>query len=196
MDDVFSLPLLFILQELSSTRASIQQEVSVFKQRIGFIEKRVPELEAEKKVAATARNFKEAGRVAAEAKALQSEKEDLQDKLEKAVLHLEKLEEDIKGNVDKIQDNEGLLSLKEKDAALAGCNRLQLVALAAMAERLAALQMGDVEEGNILLKEAEAAESKVIELQKDYDLDIEVDGNNLLTKLDGIELSDFYSSGR
>ncbi|XP_042449353.1 myosin-2 heavy chain-like [Zingiber officinale] len=184
------------LQELSSTRASIQQEVSLFKQRIGFIEKRVPELEAEKKVAATARNFKEAGRVAAEAKALQSEKEDLQDKLEKAVLHLEKLEEDIKGNVDKIQDNEVLLSVKEKEAALAGCNRLQLVALAARAESLAALQLGDVEEGNILLKEAEAAESKVIELQKDYDLDMEVDGNNLLIKLDGIELSDFYSSGR
>ncbi|KAG6469848.1 hypothetical protein ZIOFF_070781 [Zingiber officinale] len=184
------------LQELSSIRASIQQEVSVFKQRISFIEKRVPELEAEKKVAATARNFKEAGRVAAEAKALQSEKEDLQDKLEKAVLHLEKLEEDIKGNVDKIQDNEVLLSVKEKEAALAGCNRLQLVALAARAESLAALQLGDVEEGNILLKEAEAAESKVIGLQKDYDLDMEVDGNNLLIKLDGIELSDFYSSGR
>ncbi|WOL12027.1 hypothetical protein Cni_G20791 [Canna indica] len=174
------------LQELSSNRASIQQEVALYKQRIGFIEKRGPELEAEKKVAAAARNFKEAGRVAAEAKSLHIEKEDLQHKMEKAFSDLEKLEEEIKGNVDKIQENEELVALKEKEAASAGCNRLQLVAAVARAERLAALKMGDFEEGNILLKEAEAAESKVIELQKTYNLDMEVDGNNNAVSLEFI----------
>lgn len=169
------------------------------KQRIDFIEKRGPELEAEKKVAAAARNFKEAGRVAAEAKALHSEKEDLQHKMEKAVLQLEKLEEEIKGNVDSIQENEALVLLKEKEAALAGCNRLQLVAAAARAERLAALKMGDLEEGNILLKEAEAAESKAMELQELYSLDVEVDGKKFvslafITNLDGDHLAEVASA--
>ncbi|CAL9075245.1 unnamed protein product [Musa textilis] len=167
------------LQELSSTRASIQQEVTLYKQRIGFIEKRGPELEAEKKVAAAARNFREAGRVAAEAKSLHIEKEDLQHKKEKAVLHLEKLEEEIRGNVERIQKNEELVLLKEKEAALAGCNRLQLVAAAARAQRSVALKMGDLEEGSLLLKEAEAVESKVMELQKVYNLDIEMDEKNI-----------------
>ncbi|THU64997.1 hypothetical protein C4D60_Mb01t32480 [Musa balbisiana] len=183
------------LQELSSTRASIQQEVTLYKQRIGFIEKRGPELEAEKKVAAAARNFREAGRVAAEAKSLHIEKEDLRHKKEKAVLHLEKLEEEIGSNVERIQKNEELVLLKEKEAALAGCNRLQLVAAAARAERSVALKMGDVEEGSLLLKEAEAVESKVMELQKVYNLDIEMDEKNLvslvfITNLDGDHLSE------
>ncbi|URE35701.1 UvrB/uvrC motif [Musa troglodytarum] len=186
------------LQDLSSGRASIQQEVALYKQRIDFIEKRGPELEAEKKVAAAARNFKEAGRVAAEAKALHNAKEDLQHKKEKSILHLEKLEEEIKSNVDKIQENEGLILLKEKEAALAGCNRLQLVAAAARAEGLAALKMGDLEEGNILLQEAEAAESEAREIQEVYNFDVEVDGKNFvsvafITNLNGDHLTEVAS---
>lgn len=165
---------------------------------MGFIEKRCPELEAEKKVAATARNFKEAGRVAAEAKALQSEKEELQDKLEKAIVHLEKLEKGIKDNLDSLQENEELISIKEKEAALAGCNRLLLVAAAARAERLAALKMGDVEEGSILLKEAEAAESKAMELQKEYSFDVVFDAKQVvslafITNLNGDNLAEVAS---
>ncbi|CAL9042100.1 unnamed protein product [Musa banksii] len=186
------------LQDLSSGRASIQQEVALYKQRIDFIEKRGPELEAEKKVAAAARNFKEAGRVATEAKALHNAKEDLQHKKEKNILHLEKLEEEIKSNVDKIQENEGLILLKEKEAALAGCNRLQLVAAAARAERLAALKMGDLEEGNLLLQEAEAAESEAREIQEVYNFDVEVDGKNFvsvafITNLNGDHLTEVAS---
>uniref|UniRef100_A0A804KL67 UVR domain-containing protein n=1 Tax=Musa acuminata subsp. malaccensis TaxID=214687 RepID=A0A804KL67_MUSAM len=186
------------LQDLSSGRASIQQEVALYKQRIDFIEKRGPELEAEKKVAAAARNFKEAGRVATEAKALHNAKEDLQHKKEKSILHLEKLEEEIKSNVDKIQENEGLILLKEKEAALAGCNRLQLVAAAARAERLAALKMGDLEEGNMLLQEAEAAESEAREIQEVYNFDVEVDGKNFvsvafITNLNGDHLTEVAS---
>lgn len=161
------------LQELSSVRANIQQEVGSLKQRMDFIDKRGPELEAEKKVAAAARNFKEAGRIAAEAKALNVEKETLQNKREKAVSDLEQLEEEIKGIVDKIHESEGLVLLKEKEAAMAACKRLCLVAAAARAERTAALEMGDTEEGEILLKEAVVAESKARDLQATYDLEPE-----------------------
>ncbi|XP_017699547.2 FK506-binding protein 5-like [Phoenix dactylifera] len=163
------------LQELSSSRASIEEEIVSFKQRIGFIDKRGPELEAEKKVAAAARNFKEAGRIAAEAKALNIEKEDLQNKREKAVLELEKLEKEIKGILDKIQECEMQISQKEKEAATTSFKRLQLIAAAARAERAEALEMGDDEEGDILLKEAESAECKTRELQEAYGL--EPDGN-------------------
>lgn len=169
-----------LLQELSSTRVSIQQEITSNNQRIGFIDKRGPELEAEKKIAAAARNFKEAGRIAAEAKALNVEKEGLENKVEKAVLDLKKLEEEIKDVVDRIQDNEGLILLKEKEVAMAGCRRLWLVAASARAEGSAALELGDTEEAENLLKEADAAESKARELQATYDLELEEHGKNLV----------------
>lgn len=158
---------------------SIQQEIASYNQRIGFIDKRGPELEAEKRIAAAARNFKEAGRIAAEAKALNVEKESLENKIEKAVLDLKKLEEEIEDTVDKIQESEGLVLLKEKEAAMAGCKRLFLVAASARAERAAALEMGDIEEGENLLKEAEAAESKARQLQETYALEPEEHENTL-----------------
>ncbi|XP_077220837.1 neurofilament light protein [Tasmannia lanceolata] len=160
------------LQELSSTRASIQQEIASSRQRISFIDKRGPELEAEKKVAAAARNFKEAGRIATESKALSIEKESIQNKMESSILELEKVEEEIKGTVNKLQESERLILSKEEEAAMAGYERLQLVAAAAMAERSAALELGDLEEANILLAEAESANSDAENLQKAYDLKV------------------------
>ena len=62
---------------------SIQKEIVSYNRRIGFIDKRGPDLDAEKKIAAAARYFKEAGRIAAEAKALNVEKESLETKIEK-----------------------------------------------------------------------------------------------------------------
>ncbi|XP_072978510.1 uncharacterized protein [Typha angustifolia] len=190
------------LQELSSTRASMQQEIASLKQRVSFIDKRGPELEAEKKVAAAARNFKEAGRIAAEAKALNVEKEDLQNKLEKSALDLQKLEEEINGTADKVQESEGLILLKEKEAAMASYKRLQLVSAAARAERTAALGMGDLDECDVLLKEAEAAECKARELQESYELQPEDDGSTLqpvvsiafITNVAGQYLAEMVSS--
>lgn len=161
------------LQELSSTRVTMQQEIASGNQRIAFIDRRGPELEAEKKVAAAARNFKEAGRIASEAKSLNIEKESLQNKIDKSVTVIEKLEEDIKITIDKIQENEALVTVKEKEAAIAGCKRLYLVAASAKAERLAAIEMGDLEEGECLLKEAESAEAKARELQENFGLELE-----------------------
>lgn len=190
------------LQELSSSRASIQQEVASVKQRLDYINKRGPELEAEKKVAAAARNFKEAGRIAAEAKALSIEREGLQNKKEKAVSDLEKLEEEINTTLEKIQESERLISSKEKEAATAGCRRLRLAAAGSRAERSAALELGDNEEGDILLNEAEAAESKARELQEAYDLEWEELGKafehvvsiSMVTNLAGQHLVEIASS--
>uniref|UniRef100_A0ACD6AI34 Uncharacterized protein n=1 Tax=Avena sativa TaxID=4498 RepID=A0ACD6AI34_AVESA len=158
------------LQEISSRRAGIQQEIATFKQKLSFIDKRGPELEAEKKVAAAARNFKEAGRIAAEAKALNSEKEELHAKLEKAATDLEIIEKDITATTDKIQECEGLIVLKEQESAMASYKRLRLDSSAARAELTAATETDDSEEVEILHKEAEAAESKALELKTLYNL--------------------------
>ncbi|XP_047094145.1 myosin heavy chain, non-muscle-like [Lolium rigidum] len=158
------------LQGISSRRAGIQQEMATFKQKLSFMDKRGPELEAEKKVAAAARNFKEAGRIAAEAKALYSEKEELHAKLEKAGTDLEIIEKDITATTDKIQECEGLIVLKEQESAMTSYKRLRLDSSAARAELTAATETDDKEEVEILRKEAEAAESKALELKTMYNL--------------------------
>ncbi|XP_062195752.1 uncharacterized protein LOC133898938 [Phragmites australis] len=163
------------LQEISSRRAGIQQEMGSLKQKLSFIDKRGPELEAEKKVAAAARNFKEAGRIAAEAKALNSEKEELHAKLEKAATDLEIIEKDIVATTAKIQECEGLIILKEKESAMTSYKRLLLDCAAARAELTAATETDDDEEVEMLCKEAEAAESKAMELKTCYDLQVEDD---------------------
>jgi hypothetical protein len=81
----------------------------------------------------------------------------LQIDLEKATLELQKLEEDIKDTVNRLQTTEGLILSKEKEAAMTRFQRLLLIAGAATAERFAALEPGDIEETNLLLAEAEAA---------------------------------------
>ncbi|TKY53832.1 hypothetical protein E2542_SST18238 [Spatholobus suberectus] len=104
------------LQELSSRKSSIQQDIASFKQRIIFIDKRVPELEAEKKVATAARNFKEAARIATKAKSLCVEKDSIQIDMDTATLNLEKLEEEIQNTLSKLQETEGMILLQEKVA--------------------------------------------------------------------------------
>ena len=81
------------LQELSSRKSSIQQGIVSFKRRIIFIDKRVLELEAEKKVVTAARNFKEIPRIATEAKSLCVEKESIQIDRDTTTLNLELLRE-------------------------------------------------------------------------------------------------------
>ncbi|WOG98352.1 hypothetical protein DCAR_0417693 [Daucus carota subsp. sativus] len=156
------------LQELSTTKTSIQQEIESFKQRLLFIDKRIPELEAEKKVAASVRNFKEAARLAAEVKALCVEKEGIQTKMEGALSELGKFEGEILDTVNRLQDTEAHLLSKEKELAMTRFQILLLIAGAATSEKSAALQLGDVEEGEILLGEAEVAESEARKLQSTY----------------------------
>ncbi|XP_062164190.1 uncharacterized protein LOC133870925 [Alnus glutinosa] len=165
------------LQELSSRKSNIQQDITSFKQRILFIDKRVPELEAEKKVAAAARNFKEAARIAAEAKSSSVEKEGIQTEMERDISELEKLEEEIQDTVNRLQETESLILSKEKEVAMARFQRLLLIAGAAAAERVAALELGDLEEADLLLAEAEAADSEAKKLQPVYNFKVEEFGN-------------------
>lgn len=158
------------LQDLSCAKSRVQQVIESYKQRLLFIDKRIPELEAEKKIAATARNFKEAARIATEAKALYVEKEHVQIKTEEAVLELKKLEVDISRTVNSIEELEEQILSKEKELAAARYQRLLLVAAAAMAERSAALELGDLEEADILLGEALAADAEAKKLQPIYNL--------------------------
>lgn len=164
------------LQELSTTKTSIQQEIESLKQRLLFIDKRIPELEAEKKVAASVRNFKEAARLAAEVKALCVEKEGVQTKMEGALSELGKFEGEIVDTVNRLQDTEVHLLSKEKELAMTRFQILLLIAGAATSEKSAALQLGDVEEAEILLGEAEVAESEARKLQSTYSfMDAEFD---------------------
>lgn len=175
------------LQELSSRKSSIQQDIASFKQRIIFIDKRVPELEAEKKVATAARNFKEAARIASEAKSLCVEKENIQMGMDTAASNLEKLEEEIKGTLDKLQETEGMILLKEKELAMARYQKLLLTAATARAEKAAAQEMGDVEEANLLLAEAEAADCEAERIRSTYNFKAE-DISNLRKDLISMDL--------
>lgn len=157
------------LQELASLKLSIQQKVESLNQRLLFVDKRVPELEAEKKVAATARNFREAARIAAEAKTLSVEKEELEINKETAILELKKLEEQICNTIEELQETETQVSEKEKEVAMARFQRLILIADAANAERSAALELGDLEEAEVLLAEAEASSAEARNIQLLYD---------------------------
>ncbi|XP_027360758.1 cingulin [Abrus precatorius] len=161
------------LQELSSRKSSIQQDIASLKQRIIFIDKRVPELEAEKKVATAARNFKEAARIATEAKSLSIEKESIQINMHTATINHEKLEDEIKDTLDRLQETEGMILLKEKELAMARYQRLLLTTAIARAEKAAALEMSDMEEANLLLAEAEAADCEAEKLQSTYKFEME-----------------------
>lgn len=157
------------------------------KQRIIFIDKRVPELEAEKRVASATRNFKEAARIAAEAKSLSVEKEGIQTNMGANTSNLEKVEEEIKDTLKQLQETEEMILLKEKELAVARFQRLLLTAGTARAEKAAALEMGDIEEANLLLAEAEAADCEAEKLQSTYNIKTE-DLTNLQNHFISIDL--------
>lgn len=124
--------------------------------------------------------------------------------MEVAIFELDKVETEIKDTVNKLQESERLISSKEKEAAIAGCERLQLVATAAMAERTAALEMGDLEEADILLAEAEAANLEATKLQQAFEFELEEMGRKanyfismaLIANLAGKELAEMAASIR
>ncbi|KAL3505539.1 hypothetical protein ACH5RR_035380 [Cinchona calisaya] len=190
------------LQELSSSKSSIQQEAESFKQRLFFIDKRVPELEAEKKVAATTRNFKEAARIATESKTLCVEREGLRIKMEDATLQLQTLEEQICSIVNGLEHTESQVLMKEKELGMARLQRLTLIAEAATAERYAALELGDVEEADTLLAEADAAAGEARKLQPLYSFKDEDFGSlpkhfvpmELVSNLGGKQLAELVAS--
>ncbi|EOA22600.1 hypothetical protein CARUB_v10003267mg [Capsella rubella] len=164
------------LQERSSKKSIIQQNITSFMDKIMFIEKRMPELEAEKKVAASTRNFKEAGRIAAEAKSLNLEKDKIQIETEKANAELEKAEHEIEETIKRLQEIEVLILSKEKELAISRFQRLRIDSGTAKAESSAALELSDLEEANLLLEEAQEAESEAEKLKLTCGLKDEEEG--------------------
>ncbi|CAM6061728.1 unnamed protein product [Sphagnum tenellum] len=159
------------LQEVVGVKVKLQQEMATAKQRILFVEKRGPELEAEKKLAASARNFKEAGRLAAEAKALMAEKEDLTGNIGQISSRIHALEEEGVAKGDALAEMDELVAVKEKEGAVARCERLRLLATAARHERDAAIDLDDLQEAENLEIEVEAAEQEADELQRLFNLE-------------------------
>ncbi|WZY91994.1 hypothetical protein YC2023_064323 [Brassica napus] len=153
------------LKEQSSRKSIIQQNITSFMDKIMFIEKRMPELEAEKKVAASTRNFKEAGRIAAELKSLNLEKDKIQTETGQANTELEKAEEEIEETIKRLQELERLILSKEKELSVSRFQRLRIDSGTAKAERSAALELSDLEEANLLLEEAQEAESEAEKLK-------------------------------
>lgn len=125
--------------------------------------------------------------MAAEAKSLGAEKDSMQIDMHTATLNLEKLEEEIKDTLKKLQETEELILLKEKELAMARFQRLILTAGTVRAEQNAALEMGDVEEANLLLAEAEAADCEAEKLQSAYNFKAE-DFKNLPNHFISIDL--------
>ncbi|KAJ4891959.1 hypothetical protein Rs2_31707 [Raphanus sativus] len=153
------------LKEQSSRKSIIQQNITSFMDKIMFIEKRMPELEAEKKVAASTRNFKEAGRIAAELKSLNLEKDKIQIETGQANSELEKAEQEIEETIKRLQELERLILSKETELSVSRFQRLRIDSGTAKAERSAALELSDLEEANLLLEEAQEAESEAEKLK-------------------------------
>ncbi|CAN6831628.1 unnamed protein product [Brassica oleracea var. botrytis] len=166
------------LKEQSSRKSIIQQNITSFMDKIMFIEKRMPELEAEKKVAASTRNFKEAGRIAAELKSLNLEKDKIQIETGQANAELEKAEQEIEETIKRLQELEGLIFSKEKELSVSRFQRLRIDSGTAKAERSAALELSDLEEANLLLEEAQEAESEAEKLKLTCGLKEEEDGED------------------
>lgn len=156
------------LQELASERAKLHKELLSANQQIISMEKRGPEIEAEKKLAAASRNFKEAGRLATEAKALLSSKERVASDLKRITADLQRLDQELESQMSELSELDNQVLLKEKEAAMARCERLRLLAAATRDERDAAAELEDFEEAESLHVEAEAADQEADELQKQY----------------------------
>eukprot|EP00250_Pteridium_aquilinum_P003077 c13407_g1_i1 orf=447-3056(-) len=162
------------LQDIASEKMKLHQELLVANQQMSSIEKRVPELEAEKKLAAGSRNFKEAGRLAAEAKALLSSKEKLVSEVKRVTAGLQALDQELESHMSELSELEDQLQLKEREAAMARYERLRLLAMATRDERDAAAELEDSEEAKSLDVEAEAADREADEIKKQYGLNSDV----------------------
>ncbi|CAN8287710.1 unnamed protein product [Cochlearia groenlandica] len=173
------------IKERSSKKSIIQQSITSFIDKVIFIEKRMPELEAEKKVAASTRNFKEAGRIAAEAKSLSLERDKIQTETGNANAELEKAEHEIEETVERLQEVERLILSKEKELAISRFQRLKIDSGTAKAERLAALEINDLEEANLLLEEAHEALSEAEKLKLACDLKEEEEEEEEIKSCDG-----------
>ncbi|CAH9134400.1 unnamed protein product [Cuscuta epithymum] len=129
------------------------------------------------------------------------EKDRIQTKLEDAELEVKKVEEEICLIVERLKETEAQGSEKERELAMARFQRLILVDRACREERSVALELGDLEEADALLEEAEAAVSEARKLQPIYGFQEELItlpkhfiSAELVSKLQGRQLAELAAS--
>eukprot|EP00850_Spirogloea_muscicola_P001536 SM000005S17333 [mRNA] locus=s5:1538052:1556080:- [translate_table: standard] len=162
------------LQTLMAARLRLQQDTAAAQQKVAAAKKRAPELEAEKRLAATSRNFKEAARLAAEAKVLASEQEAALKEVEDLMREQKQLEEEESQQAAAVEELERELADVDRRAAMARCERLRLVAAAAWAEMADAAEAEDFVEAESLQTEAATADREADGLQQLHNLHGEV----------------------
>ncbi|GAQ79521.1 hypothetical protein KFL_000320200 [Klebsormidium nitens] len=158
-------------QEVAVVKLRLQQELAAEEFKVEAANKRAPELEAEKKLAAQARNFKEAARLSAEAKALATEREKAEAEVGRLKGELGAAEGQEQTRAAEVAELETELSAKEREAATARCERLRLVAAAARREMDEAAEAEDFEEAGSLQAEAEAADAEAEQLKETHKLE-------------------------
>eukprot|EP00897_Mesotaenium_endlicherianum_P009930 jgi/Mesen1/8966/ME000056S08378 len=156
------------LQEQAAARVVKQQDVAAAQQRVAHAEKRGPELDVEKRLAASSRNFKEAARLAAEAKLLTNDKESAAAEIRLLTNEMEESEKMDAEKIEQLGELESMLADKDKEASMVRCERLRLIADVARKEMEEAAEAEDFEEAESLNLEAEAADEEADALQKQH----------------------------
>ncbi|CAH8358177.1 unnamed protein product [Eruca vesicaria subsp. sativa] len=101
----------------------------------------------------------------AELKFLNLEKDKIQIETGQANAELEKAEQEIEETIERLQELERLILSKEKELSVSRFQRLRIDSGTAKAKRSAALELKDLEEANLLLEEAQEAESEAEKLK-------------------------------
>ncbi|GJP39616.1 hypothetical protein CLOM_g23968 [Closterium sp. NIES-68] len=158
-------------QDLSVARQKAQVELSSVQQRLAAAQRRIPELEAEKKAAAAARNFKEAARLAAEAKLYSNDRDTAERQLQECEEEIRRVEREEEGKGEELRTMEEMAREREREGGVARCARLRLVAVVARREMESAAEGEDWEEAEGLKGEAEAADSEADSLKEQYGLE-------------------------
>ncbi|CAI7862175.1 unnamed protein product [Closterium sp. NIES-53] len=157
-------------QELSGARQRAQEELAAVHQRLATAARRIPELDAQKKAAAAARNFKEAARLAAEAKLFSNDREAAERQVKEYEEETARMEREEAGKQEEVRAMEEMVRERERQVGVARCARLRLVAAVARREMEAAAEGEDWEEAEGLQGEAEAADGEADALQLQWGL--------------------------
>ncbi|KAL0047708.1 hypothetical protein WJX82_009972 [Trebouxia sp. C0006] len=150
------------LRALASQRAGLANEAAAAEAQAAVAQRRIPELENDKKAAAAARDFKGAAALSAEAKALAAQADVAMTKAKQLRQQVSEAEEQEQLQVDSIKEQEGFLTQTKRAAALARWRRLQssMQGLAHQVEEAAASDK--FEEANALQAELDSSTEEAI----------------------------------
>ncbi|DBA83906.1 TPA: hypothetical protein ACH3X1_006411 [Trebouxia sp. C0004] len=113
------------VRALATQRASLANEAAAAEAQAAVAQRRIPELENDKKAAAAARDFKAAAALSAEAKALAAQADVATTKAKQLRQQVSEAEEQEQLQVDSIKGQEGFVTQAKRAAALARWRRLQ-----------------------------------------------------------------------